>query len=139
MNHTAAGIEIATVRSDKLGQPSGGGRFSIHDITFDDIVSATYRRDGAPLLIANNWSSNPLNNVRIDHVTGFADVGHALMFVGDFASLPKIAGLVFTNNILFAGPTPSGPVAGQTIAPFATSLGTHLMHASQRTRFPTTH
>ena len=100
VSHTAAGMQIATVLSDNHGQASGGQRISVHDITFDDISSSTYQGDGAFILISNNWSSHVLQDVTINHVTGFGDPARPLALVGDHTDLPKISRLIVTNNIL---------------------------------------
>jgi len=105
VSHAASGMQIATVLSDNHGEALGGLRYSIHDITFDDISASTYQGDGAFFLITNNWSSHALQSVTINHVTGFGDPTRPLIYVGDHAGLPKISGLVFTNNILIAGPS----------------------------------
>ena len=114
VSHAASGMEIATIRSDNHGEALGGLRYSIHDITFDDISASTYQGDGALFLISNNWSSHALQNVNINHVTGFGDPTHPLIYVGDYVGLPRISGLVFTNNILIAGPYPVWSTGGAT-------------------------
>lgn len=114
VSHTAAGMQIATVLSDNHGQASGGQRISIHDITFDDISSTTYRGDGAFFLISNNWSSHVLQDVTINHITGLGDPSRPLAFMGDHAGLPKISGLVITNNILVGGQSPIASTGGKT-------------------------
>jgi hypothetical protein len=107
-------MQIATVLSDNHGQASGGQRISIHDITFDDISSKTYQGDGAFFLISNSWSSHVLQDVAIKHVTGFGDPTRPLAFVGDHVGLPKISGLVFTDNILVGGRSAISSTGGKT-------------------------
>jgi hypothetical protein len=114
VSHAASGMQIATIRSDNNGDALGGLRYSIHDITFDDISASTYQGDGAFFLISNNWISHALQDVNINHVTGFGDPTRPLMYVGDHAGQPKISGLVFTNNILIAGPNPILTTGGAT-------------------------
>jgi hypothetical protein len=114
VSHAAAGMQLATVYSDHLGEGSGGWGYSVHDVTFDDIVSETYRGGGALFLISNNWTAKGLKNVSIDHVTGFGDPHHPLLYVGDFTGLPKISAVTITNNILLAGAYPVWSTGGAT-------------------------
>jgi len=114
VSHAASGMQLVTVLSDNHGQASGGARFSIHDITFDDIASDTYRGQGALFLISNNWNNHALQSVSIDHVTGFGDPIRPAFLIGDYAGLPKISGLTFTNSILIAGLYPVWSTGGST-------------------------
>jgi Putative Ig domain len=113
VSHAASGMQIATMRSDNHGQGLGGQRISVHDITFDDISSRTYQGDGAFFLITNSWSSHVLQDVSIRHVTGFGDPTRPLAYVGDHAGLPKMSGLVFTNNILVGGQSAISSTGGE--------------------------
>jgi hypothetical protein len=106
ISHAAAGMQIATVLSSNNGAAAAGARYSIHDITFDDINAVTYNGDGPLFLVMNGWRTNGLNNVTINHVTGFGDVLHPILAIGNDTRLPKIPGFIFTNNIVFSGPRP---------------------------------
>jgi putative Ig domain-containing protein len=106
ISHTAAGMTIATVVSDAGGAAAAGARYSIHDITFDDINAATYRGGGPLFLVMNGWSANVLNNVNINHVTGFGDESHPLLSIGNQMTLPKMSGFTFINNLVLAGARP---------------------------------
>jgi len=114
VSHAAAGMQIATILSDNHGQASGGQRISIHDITFDDISSSMYQGDGAFFLICNNWSSDVLRDVSINHITGLGDPSRPLAIMGDHAGLPKISGLIITNNILVGGQSAIASTGGRT-------------------------
>jgi len=82
ISHAASGMQVATILSDNHGQALGGQRISIHDITFDDISSSTYQGAGALFLISNTWSSHALQDVSINHITGFGDPTRPLAFGG---------------------------------------------------------
>jgi hypothetical protein len=106
VSHTGAGMQIATVLSDSKGAAAAGARYSIHDTTFDDINAVAYKGSGPLFLVMNGWSTNVLNNVSISHVTGFGDESYPLLTIGDLASLPKMSGFTFVNNLVIAGTRP---------------------------------
>jgi len=106
--HAGGGIEIGTVLS---GDGAGGApallgtRFSIHDVVMDDI-SRKYLARGRLFLLANNWPTNPLNTITIDHITGFPDSEAGILSVGNFVTNPQMYGFVFTNSIVTTGKWP---------------------------------
>jgi hypothetical protein len=106
VSHAAAGMQIATVLSDAGGAAAAGARFSIHDLTFDDISAAEYKGSGPLFLVMNGWSANVLNNVSISHVTGIGDDTNPLLTIGNDAVLPKMSGFAFVNNLVIAGARP---------------------------------
>lgn len=99
ISHVGAGMNISDVLTN--GQPAlGGGRYSIHDITLDDIEATHYLGGGGLFLIMNYWQQNGLNSLQITHVTGFPDPqGRILALVNDTTN-PPIPGFVFTENIV---------------------------------------
>jgi hypothetical protein len=97
---------MATVLSDSGGAAAAGGRYSIHDVTFDDINATAYRGGGPLFLVMNGWSANVLNNVNISHVTGFGDESYPLLSIGNRATLPKMSAFTFINNLVLAGTRP---------------------------------
>jgi hypothetical protein len=105
-SHAAAGMQIATVLSDAGGAATAGARYSIHDVTFDDINAAEYKGSGPLFLVMNNWNVNVLNNVSITHVTGLGDPTYPLLTIGNMASMPKMSAFTFVNNLVVAGLRP---------------------------------
>ena len=99
-HHTGAGISIANVLSDNGGQATDGGRYSIHDVTLDDISASKYNGAGGTFQIMSNWSHNQLHDVTINHITGFGDT--RLMSTGDTTPV-KMSNINFTNNLVKAG------------------------------------
>ena len=87
------------------GQAQAGGRFSIHDVVLDDI-SKSYVGSGTLFEVLNGWLKNPLNNITINHITGFPDADSHLLSIGDLISNPPMSGFVFTNNIVLTGKYP---------------------------------
>ena len=106
VSHAGAGMQIATVLSDAKGAAAAGARYSIHDVTFDDISATAYNGGGPLFLVMNGWSTNVLNNVSITHVTGFGDDTNPLLTIGNFNNLPKMSGFTFVNNLVLAGARP---------------------------------
>jgi hypothetical protein len=107
--HAGGGIEIGTVLSGDGGGGAPallGTRFSVHDVVMDDI-SRKYFARGRLFLLANNWPTNPLNTITIDHITGFPDPEAGILSVGNLVTNPQMYGLVFTNSIVTTG---KGPV-----------------------------
>jgi len=112
VSHVAAGMQLATVLSDNGGAAAAGARYSIHDVIFDDVDATAYRGGGPLFLVMNTWARNALNNVRINHVTGFGDANHPLLAVGNSIRLPKLSGFTFTNNLVRAGVAPIWSTGG---------------------------
>lgn len=114
IGHAAAGIAIANGLSSNGGAASQGQRYSIHDITIDDINGGFYRGGGPLLLVMNGWTSHILGNVAINHITGFGDPTHPFLTVGNDTSNPKMSNFVYTNNLVRAGEYPLWSSGGTT-------------------------
>ena len=114
VSHAGAGINIANVLSDNAGMASAGGRYSIHDITLDDINSALYQGSGPLVLVLNGWTANILGSITINHITGFGDPGRPTLTVGNDVSNPKMANFTYTNNLVLAGEYPLWSSGGTT-------------------------
>src|SRR5258706_3971629 len=93
------------------GQAQSSGRFSIHDVVLDDI-SRSYVGSGTLFELQNGWLKNPLNNVTINHVTGFPDADSHLVSIGNLITNPPMTGLVFTNNMVLTGRYPIWSTGG---------------------------
>jgi Putative Ig domain len=99
ISHVGAGMNLSNPLS--VGQPAaGGGRYSIHDITIDDVELSGFGGGGGLFLISNGWSTNELNNVQITHITAFPDPFGRILALLDVTSNPKMPGFVFTDNIV---------------------------------------
>jgi hypothetical protein len=108
-SHSGKGIAIA---AGLTGEPKGkyqakaAARYSIHDITMDDIEADKYHGGGGLFEILNTWPKNGLNSVLIEHVTAFGDPGSSMLFIANPTNLPKIPNIGFTNNLLLSGRYP---------------------------------
>jgi Putative Ig domain len=119
ISHSGAGFQIATSIS---GSGTGGGmalagaRYSIHDITLDDISGSQYTGSGTLLLVANSWTANVLNMVSVNHITGLTDPSGHAMTLGNSTTNPSMSGFSFTNNIVIAGRYPVWNTGGGSLS-----------------------
>ncbi|MGC2245599.1 MAG: hypothetical protein WA609_03250, partial [Terriglobales bacterium] len=108
-SHSGKGIVMA---AGLTGEPKGkyqakaAARYSIHDITMDDIDADKYYGGGGLFEILNAWPKNGLNSILVEHVTGFGDLSSSMLGVTDPTDLPKIPNVGFTNNLLLSGRYP---------------------------------
>src|SRR5206468_1964073 len=92
ISHVGTGIAIADVASDAGGIATAGQRYSIHDITVDDIDASTYSGGGGLFQVFNGWPVNPLNNISINHITGFPDLGSHFLSISNNLTNPAMYG-----------------------------------------------
>jgi hypothetical protein len=97
VSHIASGIAIATALPKQKTPSSGGERFSLHDLVFDDIDPTTYKGFGAFALVGSVEPA--VNSVKIDHVTAFPP-GSLLQILNQ---RDKLKNFTITNNLLTAG------------------------------------
>lgn len=99
VSHAAIGAVMGTGLSDAGGAASGGARYSLHDIVFDDIDGKAY--GGLGILFQITSASPALRDVSINHVTGFPPT--ALFLFGVNVDREKIISFSFTNNLVGVG------------------------------------
>jgi len=99
VSHVASGLVMGTGLSDAGGTASGGARYSIHDVVFDDIDGKAYGGLGTLFLVTS--ISPALRDMSIDHVTGFPPT--ALFIVGVDVDREKIVNFSFTNSLVGVG------------------------------------
>jgi len=97
--HMGSGMQIANALSDAGGSVTDGGRYSIHDILFEDIGGQVYGGLGVFAQISTNIP--PLHDLKLDHITAFPP--KFLFMLGVRGAIPKISNFVFTNNIVGTG------------------------------------
>ena len=108
-SHSGRGIAIA---AGLTGEPKGkyqakaAARYSIHDITMDDIDAAKYNGGGGLFQIFNTWPKNGLNSILIEHVTAFGDPSSSMLVITNPTNLPKMPDVGFANNLLLSGQYP---------------------------------
>ena len=104
-SHSGGGISMADVLSDTGAAGQAGERYSIHDITLDDIRSAFYAAtpgssSGTLFQVMNGWPNSTLNSITINHVTGFSDPNSRVISLGNSTSFPEMYGFSMTNSIV---------------------------------------
>jgi hypothetical protein len=109
-------VAIADARSGNppVTQSLEGERYSIHDITIDDVSAARHKGTGTLFMVFNDWRTHVLNSVSINHVTGFPDPQSSVLRLKDPTTDPKIWGFSFTNNIVASGAFPVWSVGGKS-------------------------
>jgi Putative Ig domain len=114
ISHAGAGINIANSVSSNGGIASAGRRYSIHDITIDDINGDVYLGGGPLILVLNGWRNHVLSDITINHITGFGNSSLSTLAVGNDLSHPKMSHFVYTNNLVLAGQYPVWSAGGKT-------------------------
>ena len=111
ISHVAAGFQISNSVSGTGGAPLDGERYSIHDVTVDDINGPKYAGNGVFATLSMLGSNLPvLRNVQINHVTAFA--ANTMLGVGSMTS--QMSNISFTNSIVTAGNFPVWSTGGVT-------------------------
>lgn len=111
VSNVGAGLQIANVLSSNGGAPLAGERYSIHDITVDNINPVKFNGEGSFIQVSTNQDAPVLKQVTLNHVTAFQPNG--LLILGDFTKVnPKMQGFVFTNNIVSGGTQPVETTGG---------------------------
>ena len=111
ISHVGAGMQVANGLSGTGGAPLDGERYSIHDVTIDDINATTYVGSGVLFQVSMGDGTPVLQNVTINHITGFAP--SELLNVGDDTNVnPLMANINITNNIGNAGTYPVWSTGG---------------------------
>ena len=110
ISHVGAGLQIANAMAGN-GAPLDGQRYSIHDITIDDIDGVKY---AGPSLFAEVdvvAGAPVLQNVTINHVTAFPPT--TTLWVGDTVAVTtQMKNFVFTNSIVSTGIYPIWSTGG---------------------------
>jgi hypothetical protein len=103
--HMGSGMQISNGLSDHGAAPVDGGRYSIHDVIFDDINGTKFDGENVFAQVSTRAGSPVLHDVTINHVTAFPSA--TSFFIGDLLSeTPKMRNFVFTNSILNTGRYP---------------------------------
>jgi hypothetical protein len=111
ISHVGGGMQIANGLSDNGGAPLDGERYSIHDVTIDDIDATKYDGFGDFAQVSMGKGTPVLQHVWINHVTAFQP--GVLLNLGDDTTInPKMNDFVFTNNIVNAGSSPTKTTGG---------------------------
>jgi hypothetical protein len=113
ISHVGGAMQIGNGVSTNGGVPLAGERYSIHDVTADDIDQTKYNGYGTFAQVSMGAGSPVLQYVTINHVTGFQP--RVLLNLGDDITVnPAMNNFVFTNNIVNAGTSPTQTTGGGT-------------------------
>jgi hypothetical protein len=110
ISHVGAGLQIANALSDNGGPPLDGQRYSIHDITIDDINGVKYNGPSQFAQISVNTGAPLLQNVTINHITAFPS--STMFIIGDTLTSTPMKNFVFTNSIVNATAYPVWSTGG---------------------------
>jgi hypothetical protein len=113
ISHVAGGFQIGNGLSSNGGAPKDGGRYSIHDVTVDDIQPELYNGHGIFAQISSAPGVTqvvPLHDVSIDHVTAFPP--RMLFNIGGPVAEPKMSHLSITNSIFLGSERPVTTTGG---------------------------
>jgi hypothetical protein len=111
ISHVGAGLAIANGLSDNGGAPLGGQRYSIHDITIDDMDGAKYGGPSEFAQVSMGPGAPLLQNVTINHITAFPS--NRIFIIGvQIATTSPMKNFVFTNSIVNAGQYPVWSTGG---------------------------
>jgi hypothetical protein len=135
ISHVGSGLSIANVISGHGhgGAAAAGERYSIHDITVDDVDGQAYNGHGNLFVVMNGWPENVLNTVTINHVTGFSDPVHRVLTLLGLPGNPQMWGFVVTNSILGLGSQTITSAGGGPTACAASDLPLRSFDACFRT------
>jgi hypothetical protein len=105
ISHVGGGLQIANALSDSGGAALDGQRYSIHDISIDDIDGPTYGGPSEFAQVSMAAGAAVLQNVTINHVTAFPS-NRMFVIGGPVGTAAPMKNFVFTNSIVNAGTYP---------------------------------
>lgn len=100
VSHTGAGISMANFADAPGEYGQAGERYSIHDVTLDDINMSFYAGTGTLFQVDSTWPTVALNSITINHVTGFSDPNSKIMSLANLTTNSPMSGFTFTNSII---------------------------------------
>ena len=111
ISHVGGGLVMGNGPSSNGGIPLDGGRYSVHDVTIDDIDPIKYGGYGVFAQISTGVGAPVLHDVTINHVTAFQP--GVMLSVGDNIAINKtMRNFVYTNNLVNAGTAPIHTTGG---------------------------
>ena len=113
-SHTGSGISMANVPDDNGAIATAGERYSIHDITIEDVNMKFYNGNGTLFQVDNGWPTGPLNSVSINHITGFPDPSSKIMSLSNDTANLQMYGFTLTNSIIGQALYPIWSASGLT-------------------------
>jgi hypothetical protein len=97
ISHVGGGVGMGNTIGKAQAPSSGGERYSLHDLVFDDIETEPYKGFGLMALILS--TAPPISGVHFDHITAFPLRGlFTIKNTGE-----KLKDFSFTNSIFTVG------------------------------------
>jgi len=113
VSHVGGGMQIGNGISSNGGAPLDGERYSIHDVTIDDIDPIKFNGYGDFAQVSMGDGAPTLRHVWMNHVTAFQP--DIMLNLGDDLTVnSQMNDFVFTNNIINAGTSPTKTTGGGT-------------------------
>ncbi len=106
ISHVGGGLQLGNGISDNGAVALAGERYSVHDVTIDDIDAVKYDGYGTFAQVSTGKGAPVLQDVTINHVTAFQP-GVMLNLGDDLRTNRQMRNFVYTNNLANAG---SGPI-----------------------------
>jgi len=111
ISHVASGLQMGNGVSATGGVALAGQRYSVHDLTIDDIDDVKYKGYGLFAQVSMGVGAPVLQDVTINHVTAFQP--GVMLNIGDNTTVnPQMRNFVYTNNLINAGPSPTHTTGG---------------------------
>jgi len=111
ISHVGGGLQLGNGVSANGGVALEGGRYSIHDVTIDDIDDVKYDGHGLFAQVSTGRGAPILHDVTISHVTAFQP--GTMLNIGDDTTVnERMRNFVYTNNIVNAGTAPTKTTGG---------------------------
>ena len=111
ISHVGGGFQLGNGVSSNGGVPLAGERYSVHDVTIDDIDAVKYEGYGTFAQVSTGKRAPVLQDVSINHVTAFQP-GVMLNLGDDIHINQPMRGFVYTNNLINAGSSPTHTTGG---------------------------
>ena len=97
ISHVGAGFQIANALSGSA-VALDGERYSIHDVTVDDINATAYLGAGVLAQLSQASAGPILKKVTMNHITAFPD--KSLFYIGNGTSGQQMQSFTFVNSIV---------------------------------------
>jgi hypothetical protein len=113
ISHVGGAFVLGNGLSSNGGAALAGERYSIHDVTADDINATEYNGYGTFAQVSMGPGAPLLQFVTINHVTAFQP--QVMLNLGDNTTVnPPMTNFVYTNNLVNAGTSPTQTTGGGT-------------------------
>lgn len=109
ISHVGAGFQIANALSGSA-VALDGQRYSIHDVTVDDINATAYLGAGVLAQLSQASAGPILKKVTMNHITAFPE--KSLFYIGSSTSVQQMQSFTFVNSIVNSGQYPVWSTGG---------------------------